>query len=288
MSYSLGFGWIECAPQQVDDLPVQAASFLSRSFSDSGVQFGRDTKGHANVISHDTILCQIDTTTITTLQWCHIVGGAMSKHVDVTGQKFGRLLVVGKAGIAVSIGKRARRVSLWLCRCDCGAEMTVRLGNLKSGNTSSCGCQRSDHQWMASHRMSGTPTYARWRAMVQRCVNPNSNTWERYGGRGITVCERWRSFDAFYADMGDPPPGMTIERIDNDSGYSPENCRWATSTEQVRNRRVTTLLEYDGVTKPLADWADDLGVHYTVLHFRLKRGWSVEKAVTTPSMGNGR
>lgn len=137
------------------------------------------------------------------------------------------------------------------------------------------------------HGLTNTLIYARWRAMLQRCTNPNNKSWPNYGGRGIFVCNRWKVFDNFYADMGDPAPNETIERIDNDGPYSPENCRWATRKAQVRNTRKTVLLEVNGITRPLADWADDLGLSANVLRDRLDRGWGVEQVVTTPRCSDG-
>jgi hypothetical protein len=137
------------------------------------------------------------------------------------------------------------------------------------------------------HGMAGTPLYRRWRAMLHRCSSPTNIDWKNYGGRGITVCERWQTFGNFYADMGDPPPGMSLDRIDNDGPYSPENCRWATQSRQTRNMRKTVMLEHGGVVQSLSDWADALGVPYRVLHCRLRHGWSVERTVTTPRISWG-
>lgn len=118
--------------------------------------------------------------------------------------------------------------------------------------------------------------------MKGRCRNPNKAQWMDYGGRGIKVCARWERFENFLADMGEPKPRMTLERIDNDGDYEPDNCRWATRKEQVRNRRVTKLIRHDGETKPLAEWAEDIGITYGTLETRLRRGWSVERALTAP------
>lgn len=119
--------------------------------------------------------------------------------------------------------------------------------------------------------------------MLSRCLNPNAPHYADYGGRGITVCERWREFSNFYADMGAKPPGLTLERIDNDKGYSPENCRWATREEQARNRRSNRLITYEGVTATLAETARRVGMGVTTLRGRLDAGWSVEEAITKPS-----
>jgi hypothetical protein len=131
---------------------------------------------------------------------------------------------------------------------------------------------------------SRTPEYGSWHAMIGRCTKPDNDCFEYYGGRGITVCDRWlTSFENFLTDMG-PKPSLhhTIERIDNNKGYEPGNCKWATLSEQARNRRDNVLLEHDEKVQCLAAWADDLGIKQTTLRMRLKRGWSAERILTTP------
>jgi hypothetical protein len=132
------------------------------------------------------------------------------------------------------------------------------------------------------HGMTNSPEYEVWRAMKKRCSVKTVSNYADYGGRGIKVCERWQSFVNFIADMGTRPSGMTLERIDNDGDYSPENCRWATIAEQHTNMRSNRLLTLNGMTKTLTEWAHDIGMKPNTLLFRIRSGWSEERALTTP------
>lgn len=136
------------------------------------------------------------------------------------------------------------------------------------------------------HGFRYTKLYGRWLGIRQRCNDPNHVRYERYGGRGITVCERWSSFENFLADMGEPPQGASIERIDNDKGYSPDNCIWATSKQQSRNQSRARFYEFDGKNQCISDWAKDLGINEASLRERLSK-WSVEKALSTRKVSNG-
>lgn len=133
-----------------------------------------------------------------------------------------------------------------------------------------------------THGMSRSSEYKTWESMLQRCINPNNKSWKRYGARGITVCERWKSFENFYADMGDRPAGMTLDRKDNDKGYSPDNCRWATYAEQNRNYSRNVLIEWGTKRMTVTDWEKELGMKHRTLDNRLRRGWSIERAITHP------
>lgn len=152
------------------------------------------------------------------------------------GARFNKMVVLGRAD-------PTPKHLMVLCRCDCGALKTVSLGHLRDGSTKSCGCHRRDLRTNLQHggKVNGreSRTYNSWRCMKARCYNPHDPYYHRYGGRGIRVCDRWReSFVNFVADMGERPPGKTIDRIDNDGDYSPSNCKWSTPSEQNRVHRA--------------------------------------------------
>ena len=152
----------------------------------------------------------------------------MGKFIDLIGQRFGRLTVLSRQG---SIGQKVA----WLCLCDCGNKRVIISEKLKTGRTKSCGCFQTEQRF--KHGMYGIPEYTIWGAMLQRCKNKNNVRYNDYGGRGIAVCRRWEKFVTFYKDMGERPQGLTIERIDNNKGYFPDNCKWATMTENLKNKR---------------------------------------------------
>lgn len=167
------------------------------------------------------------------------------------------------------------------CVCECGNETVVGISNLRCGMTKSCGCLQLKKA--TSHAGSYTPEYRVWIAIKSRCFNRSTAGYKNYGGRGIKVCDRWKdSFENFHADMGDRPEGMTLERIDNDGDYCPENCRWATRKEQANNRRTNKTYTYKGKTLNMKQWAEHLGVSYDLIKNRLKRGWGVKRAFETP------
>lgn len=137
----------------------------------------------------------------------------------------------------------------------------------------------------ATHAMTGSPTYKTWDAMRYRCLNESSKDYPRYGGRGIKVCDRWKnSFEAFLSDMGVRPEGMTLDRIDGSGDYEKDNCRWATPIEQARNRRGNVVIEYKGESGNVSYWAEKMGLERKTLEYRIRKGWDVERALTTPSL----
>lgn len=199
--------------------------------------------------------------------------------IDLTGRRFGRLVVRERSGSVRGSGNAA-----WRCHCDCGREKRVNSRDLLAGHVASCGCYSVELLVARSrtHGMRGSRTYASWVSMRQRCGNPGSPSYADYGGRGIKVCDRWQSFERFYADMGERPEGCSLDRIDVDGDYEPGNCRWADATTQVRNTRATRRITHDGATRPLAEWAERTGLPYGVLYDRLRHGWSVAATLTTP------
>jgi len=204
------------------------------------------------------------------------------KFVDLTGLKFNKLTVIKY------VGKDKWGNAKWLCRCDCDKTKIVLGLSLKTGNTKSCGCSSSEmiSKKITKHGMSNSKTYHVWEAMIQRCTNPKCKAYKNYGERGIKVCRRWSNkkngFENFYADMGNPPKGMSLDRIDNDGDYCAKNCRWATRKEQARNQRKNLLITFNGKTQCLSAWAEEYKIPYDVLYDRIIiKKWPIKRALTT-------
>ena len=195
------------------------------------------------------------------------------------GDRFGRLVLVQEVARLTPGGR-------WRCKCDCGNEKDVESSHLRSGKIQSCRCLQKERAAEAkrTHGMSQTRENANWFKMISRCHNPTDARYPLYGGRGIEVCSRWReSFVAFFADMGPrPSPKHSIDRVDNDRGYAPENCRWATHKEQCRNRRTCVMVTLDGVTRSATDWAELNGLPPSAVTKRLAKGIDPRVAVSAP------
>lgn len=197
---------------------------------------------------------------------------------SASGMKFGRLTVVNFSR------RNEAGVAYVNCTCNCGNTKEVKSSCLVGGQTQSCGCflTESNLARCVTHGKSKSSEFAIWSGMRRRCVSVKDKDYHKYGGRGITVCERWlHSFANFYQDMGDRPFGTTLDRIDNNGNYCPENCRWATDKTQARNRRTNLLITFNGVTKTLAEWAEQYSLNWNTLRARImERGWSIERALT--------
>lgn len=204
---------------------------------------------------------------------------------DITGYRTG-LLVAEEP-----LPHRGTNSRYWKWRCDCGGE--THLHRQAATITGHCGCLTAE-RLAARHRTHGasaTNAYKAWHAMIERCQNKKNMAYPSYGGRGIRVCERWKSYTNFLADMGERPAGVTLDRIDNDGDYEPSNCRWATKKQQQRNRRSNRILAINGVEMCVAEWCEKYGMPRSTVQGRLRKKWPAEAALTTPinaKMRNGR
>lgn len=204
---------------------------------------------------------------------------------NITGMQFGELIALE------FIERRGKCHDYWKWKCRCGAEKVIRKTSVTSGLTESCGCKNRKRacKQLTKHGWYGTRTYRSWTAMIQRCENPNKDNYDIYGGRGISVCKRWRdSFDNFLADMGERPKGKSIDRIDHNGNYESDNCRWASSKTQCRNRRNNRYLTHNGESRCLAEWVEITGIDGATIDSRLKRGWSVKQALETKPIDSGK
>ena len=214
------------------------------------------------------------------------------KPVDLTGQRFGMLTVLGVSKDVYIDPKRGSHYKKWDCKCDCGRIISVRTsaltcGGNSRGHTRSCGCERMQHmlETRIIHGESKTRIYKIWIGIKKRCYNKNCKSYENYGGRGIRVCEEWENdYEAFkkwslengYNDL------LTVDRVNVDGDYSPENCRWVNHHVQANNTRSNRLITFNGKTQTLSDWASEYNINYSTLFSRLYRGWSIEESLLTP------
>lgn len=212
---------------------------------------------------------------------------------DLTGQQFGKLTIL----------EPVKFVTRWKCLCECGRLSYATTANLIRGTHRSCGClvQERNSELNTTHGLSYSPIYGLWANMLQRCHNPNIHKYPRYGGRGITVCARWHTFENFFEDIGQyrPSKAYSLDRKDNDKGYwcgtceecstcgQESNCRWATQSEQARNTSATVNLTFKDQTKTLYEWADLTGLPFTTLELRFRRGWPTEDILTIPKFASG-
>jgi len=202
----------------------------------------------------------------------------MSKFIDLTGQRFGRLTVIKRV---YPFPTR----TYWECKCDCGNIITVVSPCLISGHTKSCGCYQIQQTKKSNtkHGMRHSRIYAIWCHMKSRCNNKNDGKYYDYGARGIKVCNKWLKFEGFYEDMGSTyKDDLTIDRIDFNGNYCKENCRWATISEQENNKSNNHLITFNGETDTMMNMSKKYHLTYSTLKHRIQRGWNIKEALTTP------
>lgn len=199
----------------------------------------------------------------------------MVAFIDLTGQTFGRLTVIKRMD-----NSRNKKI-IWLCKCRCGGEKIIDGANLRNGDTQSCGCIKKERlvSQNTKHNQTFSPTHTTWRGMLERCRYKNNKRYDRYGGRGISVCKEWYDFNNFIRDMGERPEGKTLDRIDLNGNYCKENCRWATLIEQANNRTNNHNLTYKGMTKTLKQLADIIGMDRHTIKNKLNQGWVIDEII---------
>ena len=217
----------------------------------------------------------------------------MADVIDITGQRFGKLFVIERKSPPTKKDTRAH----WLCRCDCGNFAIVSGKNLRNGNTKSCGCVQKEklrirNYQSAKHHGRNERLYCVWRSMIGRCKDKNHRSYKDYGGRGIKVCNEWLSYSGFREwalKTGYDPSAkkieVTIDRIDNDKDYCPENCRWINMLAQENNKRNNAIYEHNGEKHTIAEWARILGMKDSVFRSRVYHGWDFDRIVNTPIKG---
>lgn len=197
---------------------------------------------------------------------------------DYSGEVFGRLTAIK----LITRDLTSNNNHIWLFRCACGITKSIKIQQVRSGNTSSCGCIAREAliKRNTSHGLSKTSEYKTWKDMRQRCYNKNNKEYANYGARGITVCSRWDDFSKFLEDMGGRPSTLhTIDRIDVNLGYCPENCRWADIDTQSNNKRTTPKIKYNGKEQTISQWCREYGIDVSKVQYRIKQGMTLEKAL---------
>lgn len=206
----------------------------------------------------------------------------MPLFVDRTGNQYGKLLV-----LKLDLEKSTKKRKYWICACECGKLASVNADNLSNGRTKSCGCLKIENQLIqaAKRKKWGEellPTRHIWKLMIRRCYNTQDRVYRYYGGRGIIVCDHWQDFCNFLEDMGVRPEGLTLDRLDVNGNYCPENCRWASMKEQARNRTNTRWITINNQVKSASEWCEIYNQSQSLFHERVKRGWNPYEALITP------
>jgi len=205
---------------------------------------------------------------------------------NILGQRFGRLIVTERAGSSVE------NKAMWKCICDCGGSIITTGKTLRRGEAKSCGCLKRESKPALRHGHSigkETPTYRTWSKMIWRCNTKTGKSWNLYGQRGIKVCDRWKLFENFLADMGERPDGMTLDRFPDQNGnYEPKNCRWATPKQQAQNRRGNIFVEYQGERLVIAEACRRANIRRGLVMRRIEIGWNIQLAFDTPVLTSGR
>lgn len=197
----------------------------------------------------------------------------MKKLIDLIGVRFERLTVIREIERDKYNGRQ------FACKCDCGNTCNVSFNSLRMRHKMSCGCLFKELR--ITHGMSRKRIYHIWQGMKQRCFDKNATHYKDYGGRGITVCERWLKFENFLEDMGERPEGKSLDRINNNGDYEPENCSWATNKEQSNNQRMNRNVCFNGETHNMMEWSKILGFNYQTVISRIYKGWDVKRAFIT-------
>lgn len=199
---------------------------------------------------------------------------------------------MAKGNLAVVSVTRVGRGWLCLCKCSCGQVVFMQASRITGYRSRFASCNINGHRYNGTRvhghtkRGNNSPTFNCWNSMIQRCHNPLNSSYDRYGGRGVVVCDRWKLFINFLRDMGIRPDGLTLGRINNDGNYEPSNCRWETRSQQARNRRSSHFIEHNGQRKTIAEWSEITGLSQKAIQQRASAGWASDKILTTPAMKN--